>query len=81
MPGLLSSALNLVPTVLSRISKSDPMKRSSSLTVHDCAAAQPLLDSLGDSYAAACEGSCFYALQTTAEHPLLPRDTIGPQLR
>ena len=34
--------------------------------------AEPLLDSLGDSYAAACEGSCFYALQSCCNHSCAP---------
>ena len=64
MPGVLFSALILVLTLLFMVGTSDPMMRSSSLTMHDCAAAEPLLDSLGDSYAATCEASCFSALQS-----------------
>jgi len=30
------------------------------------------LDSLGDSYDAACEGSCFYALQSCLNHSCAP---------
>lgn len=36
------------------------------------AAAEPLLDALGDSYAAGCEGSCFYALQSCMNHSCDP---------
>ena len=36
------------------------------------AAAEPLLDVLGDSYAAGCEGSCFYALQSCMNHSCDP---------
>lgn len=42
------------------------------LTPSACAAAEPLLDSLGDSYDAACEGSCFYALQSCINHSCAP---------
>ena len=34
--------------------------------------AEPLLDGLGDSYDAACEGSCFYALQSCLNHSCAP---------
>ncbi len=36
------------------------------------APAGPLLDGLGDSYDAACEGSCFYALQSCLNHSCAP---------
>ena len=36
------------------------------------AAAEPLLDALGDAYAAGCEGSCFYALQSCMNHSCDP---------
>ena len=35
-------------------------------------AAEPLLDALGDSYDAGCEGSCFYALQSCMNHSCDP---------
>jgi hypothetical protein len=34
--------------------------------------AGPLLDALGDSYAAGCEGSAFYALQSCLNHSCRP---------
>ncbi len=35
-------------------------------------AAGPLLDSLGESYGAGCEGSAFYALQSCCNHSCAP---------